>query len=71
MRSAYNNTNVPDGFHILSRPDGSQPALVKVYELERVRSVAFGAWDGAAIMPLNDILDDSVFVPANIEVDGL
>lgn len=71
MRSVYNNTNVPDGFYILSRPDGSEPALVKVYELELIRSVAFGAWNGSAITALDDILDDSVFVPTNIKVDGL
>lgn len=66
MRS-FNASNVPDGFFLLTSYESEQDTcLVKVYGYEGARVVGFGVWDGAALMPLSDVHENSLFLPVAI-----
>jgi len=63
---------LPEGFYILSNPNAPTDAcLVKLYSPPdlKCRCIGFGVWDGAAVMPVTDLLDTSNLTPVEIRAD--
>ena len=61
--SVKNISTAPDGFYLITTTGEADPCLVKLYDhpdFGGVRHVAFGPWDGAALMPVTDLKSDSV-----------
>lgn len=65
-----NFDDLKEGFYILSKKDGSEACLVKLYKCEDfiIRHIGFGVWDGAGLMPITDLSDDSIMTPVIISV---
>lgn len=66
--------DLPDGFYLLKNDRDPSVSLVKLYGHEDfggVRHVAFGPWDGAALMPVTDLCADSHFYPATIGIGDM
>lgn len=60
---------LPDGFYLLKNDRHPSVSLVYLYDHEDfngVRRIAFGPWDGAALMPVTDLCDDSYLLPVCI-----
>ncbi len=64
----FTASNVPDGFYILSMPNGDDPCLVKVYMYEGERCLGYGRWDGAGLVPLRDTNPEAPFLPVVISM---
>lgn len=65
----HRTDSLPNGFYLLKNPQEPQTSLVRLYDhpdFEGLRHIAFGPWDGAALMPVSDLRDDSVLTPATI-----
>ena len=63
--------SLPDGFYLLKNSRDPSVSLVKLYAHEDfggVRHIAFGPWDGAALMPVTDLCADSVLTPAIVAI---
>ena len=62
----------PDGYYLIGREGVDQWCLVYLYQVGRngKRHVAFGPQDGSALMPVWDLRDDTVLLPATIHLHG-
>jgi len=61
--------DLPDGFYLLKNAEEPNVSLVRLYghpDFDGVRHIAFGPWDGAALMPVWDLRENSTLTPAVI-----
>ena len=64
-----NVENLPDGFYLISSPRDSRKCLVYLYDnpdFNGVRHIAFMPQDGAALLPVTDLTEDSELIPVCI-----
>ena len=54
-----------EGFYWISRPDGSEKCLVRLYYNPDActKGLGFGIWDGCGFVPISDIPKDSILIP--------
>ena len=60
-----------DGFYLLTSNISKEVSLVKLYncpDFNGIRHIAFGPWDGAAVMPVTDLSLNSILRPVEIKL---
>ena len=70
----HRTDNLPDGFYLLHNQQEPKVSLVRLYghpDFDGVRHIAFGPWDGAALMPVWDLREDSTLTPAVISAGDM
>ena len=61
--------DLPEGFYLLSNDKEPNVSLVKLYKCDDFKDelhIAFGPWDGTAIMPISELVETSVLTPVQI-----
>ena len=69
IESQIKNEDLPEGFYLLTSDDYKDISLVKLYtcdDFKDTKHIAFGPWDGTAIMPLSELSKTSRLIPVNI-----
>ena len=64
-----NVKNLPDGFYLITSPRDSYKCLVYLYDnpdFNGIRHIAFMPQDGAVLLPVTDLTEDSEFIPVCI-----
>jgi len=76
IRAATERDNVkgnPSGFYLLSCDKDPNTSLVLLYDcsdFNGVRHLAFGHWDGSALIPVCDLSEEYTLTPVRIFAEG-
>lgn len=70
MTSTQKYDDFEDGYYLLSKMDGTERSIVRLYMNpdENVRGLGFNTADGGSFLPLTDLSDDSLLQPVSILV---